>query len=62
MRIVNIISQLFSVIFLAVLIHATVQAGSYGFAAALAVVFLFVVKQYKFKITKSSIEAEHDES
>jgi len=61
MRIVNIISQLFSVIFLAFLIHATVQVERYGFAVCLGVVFLFVVHRYKFKASKKGIEAEHDE-
>ena len=62
MRIVNIISQLFSVIFLAFLIYVTVEAERYGFAGCLGVVFLFVARQYKFKISKKGIEAEHDES
>jgi len=61
MKYVNIISQLFAIIFLGFLIWATVQAEHYGFACGLGVIFLLVLKFNhidKFKISKDSIEVE----
>ena len=63
MKIVNIISQAFSVLFLGFLIAALVKAEQYGLATACGVVLLVVLKfQHidKFKISKDSIEVEDE--
>lgn len=66
MKYVNIASRLFSVVFLAFMIHAAVQVDRYWLAGCLALVFLLVAKMgaidvFKIDLKKRTIEVKNDE-